>query len=172
MDELFRTKSAQEFGARAASGAAELAPHAEGERAAALRMLRNLEASKERLEREAQREASEARGKLAAEVFPVLDNLDRILRAAASSPDRALLEGVAMARSQLEAVLHGFGVERVEADGVRFDPALHEAICLTEVSDPAQHGLVLAQLEPGYLHRGKLLRPAKVNVGKWVAPRF
>ena len=81
-----------------------------------------------------------------------------------------MLEGVRMVRHQLEGVLRGYGVERIEALDQRFDPGLHEAIGVTVVADPRRHGVVVQQAEPGYRFAGKLLRPAKVNVGKYVAP--
>jgi len=140
------------------------------DRQAALRALRNLEATEARLERNARREADEARGKLVQELFPVLDNLDRTIRAAQGGRDPAILEGVRMVRHQLEGVLRGYGVERIEAIGQRFDPGMHEAIGVTAVGDPARHGVVVQQAEPGYRLAGRLLRPAKVSVGKLAAP--
>lgn len=140
-------------------------------RQGALRALRSLEATEARLERAARRDMEDARGKLVQELLPVLDNLDRTIRAAhGSRSDPAMLEGVRLVRHQLEGVLRGYGVERVEAVGQPFDPGLHEAIGVTAVSDPRRHGLVVHQAEPGYRLAGKLLRPAKVNVGKLVAP--
>jgi len=153
----------------AAAPTGESAP--EPDRQAALRVLRNLEATEARLERNAQRETEAARGKLVQELLPVLDNLDRSIRAAQTGrSDPALLEGVRLVRHQLEGVLRGFGVERIDALGQRFDPALHEAIGVTAVGEPQRHGVVIHQAEPGYRFAGKLLRPAKVSVGKLVAP--
>src|SRR6185436_3009051 len=93
------------------------------ERSAALRALRNLEATEARLERNAKREADEARGKLVQELLPVLDNLDRTIRAPHTSRSGpSVLQGVRLGRHQLEGVLRGYGVERVEAQSQRFDP--------------------------------------------------
>jgi molecular chaperone GrpE len=143
----------------------------EPDRQAALRALRNLEATEARLARNAKRDAEDARGKLVQELLPVLDNLDRTVRAASTTRgDPGILEGVRMVRQQLEGVLRGYGVERVEATGQRFDPVQHEAIGVTAVSDPQRHGVVLHQLEPGYRFGERLLRPARVNVGKLIAP--
>jgi molecular chaperone GrpE (heat shock protein) len=141
------------------------------ERSAALRALRSLEATEARLERNARREAEETRGKLVQQLLPVLDNLDRTIRAAQGGrSDPALLEGVRMVRQQLEGVLRGYGVERIEALGHRFDPAVHEAIGMIAVDDPQRHGAVVHQAEPGYRMAGRLLRPARVSVGKLAAP--
>jgi molecular chaperone GrpE (heat shock protein) len=144
------------------------------DRQTALRALRNLEATEARLERNARREIEDARGKLVQQLLPVLDNLDRTIQAAhagrSGRGDPAMLEGVGMVRQQLEGVLRGYGVERVEALGQRFDPAVHDAISMVSVGDPQRHGVVVHQAEPGYRFAGRLLRPAKVSVGKLVAP--
>lgn len=143
------------------------------ERQAARRALRSLEATESRLARNAKKEIEEARGKLVQEILPVLDNLDRTIRAAQDhGGDPGMLEGVRMVRQQLEGVLRGYGVERIEATGQRFDPSLHEAVSLIQVGDPARNGVVVQQAEPGYAFGGRLLRPAKVSVGKFVAPAY
>jgi molecular chaperone GrpE (heat shock protein) len=143
----------------------------EPDRAAALRALRSLEATEARIERNAKRETEEAKGKLVTELLPVLDNLDRSIRAALERRgDPVLLEGVRMVRSQLECVLVRYGVEKIEAEGQRFDPAIHEAVGVAPVVDPRDNGLVVHQLQPGYQFAGRLLRPAKVQVGKYAAP--
>ena len=141
------------------------------DRQAALRALRSLEATEARLERNARREAEETRGKLVGELLPVLDNLDRTIRAAqAGRSDPAMLEGVRMVRQQLDGVLRGYGVERIESLGQRFDPAVHEAVGMIAVDDPQRDGIVVHQAEPGYRFGSRLLRPAKVSVGKLASP--
>lgn len=138
------------------------------QRQAALRALRNLEATEARLERNAKRELEEQRGKLVQDLLPVLDNLDRTIHASQTHGDPVMIEGVRMVRLQLESVLRGYGVERIDAIGKRFDPNLHEAIGVTAVGEPARHGVVMQQAEPGYVLDGRLLRAAKVSVGKLV----
>lgn len=148
----------------------EAAP--EADRAAALRALRNLEAAEARVERNAKREADEAKGKLVMELLPVLDNIDRTIQASREhGGDPALVEGVRMVRAQLEGVLQRYGVEKIDAEGQRFDPALHEAIGVAPVADPRANGQVMVQHEPGYAFAGRLLRPAKVLVGKYTQPQ-
>ncbi len=143
----------------------------EPDRAGALRALRSLEATEARIQKNAQREADEARGKLVLELLPVLDNLDRTIEAGlAHGGDPALLEGVRMVRTQLEGVLLRYGVETIDATGQRFDPAIHEAIGVAPVGDPRASGMVAQQHQPGYQFAGRLLRPAKVLVAKYIAP--
>lgn len=123
--------------------------------------------------RNAQREADEARGKLVLELLPVLDDLDRTIQAgAAHGGDTALLEGVRMVRAQLDAVLERYGVERIDAIGQTFDPARHEALGVTPVAEQRSHNVVTTQVQPGYQFAGKLLRPAKVLVGKLARPAY
>lgn len=145
---------------------AEPVVEAEPDRATMTRALRELEAAQARVQRDAQRVQDETKQKLVEQLLPVLDNLDRTIRAAVHS-DPALTDGVRMVRSQLEGVLKGYGVSRIEAPrGVRFDPARHDAISVAPVYEPAHHGLVLEQVEPGYAFGERLLRPAKVVVGR------
>lgn len=138
----------------------------EPDRASMTRALRELEAAQARVQRDAQRVQDEMKQKLVEQLLPVLDNLERTIRAAVHS-DPAMTDGVRMVRSQLESVLKGYGLTRIDAPrGVRFDPARHDAISVAPVYEPAHHGLVLEQVEPGYAMGERLLRPAKVVVGR------
>ncbi len=139
---------------------AQAGPSSEELRAA----LRDFEAARTRVEREAKRSQEEARGELVRELLPVMDNFERSLRSADKHADPLLFEGVEMIRAQLSRVLRKFGAERMESVGQPFDPALHEAISTTP-SSPSFAGRVVHQLEAGYRFDGKVLRAAKVVVG-------
>lgn len=142
---------------------------AEPDRARMTRALRDLEAAQARVERDAQRINAETQSKLVVELLPVLDGLDRTIRAAQDARTAsALVQGVRLVRTQLESVLRGYGVARIDASDTAFDPGVHEAVSVVPVSAPAQHGLVLEQVEPGYRFGDRLLRPAKVVVGRLI----
>jgi molecular chaperone GrpE len=142
------------------------------DRASLARALRDLEAAKARVERDAQASADELREKLVLELVPVLDNLDRTIAAAHQAGDSpSVVEGVRLVRNQFLGVLLRFGVQRLETKHQRFDPKLHEAISMVPVSHPSAHSVVVDQLEPGYMFGEKLLRPAKVIVGRYT-PQF
>jgi len=130
-----------------------------------IRALRNLEATQARVQQNAERVYDEKRRELVSELLPVLDNLERTLAAARISSDSALVDGLQMVLAGLEAVLVRYGVERVDAAGQRFDPAIHEAVAAVSVLDPDLVGRVVHQASPGYRFAGKVLRAAKVNVG-------
>jgi molecular chaperone GrpE len=142
-------------------------PAPESDRAAATRALRELEAAKARVERDAKRAQDEMREKLVQQLFPVLDNLDRTIAVAQQNRESpAVVDGVRLVRRQLAGVLEGYGVLRIEARGQPFDPSIHEAVSMVAVDDRRHDRLVVDQLEPGYMMRERLLRPAKVVVGR------
>ena len=103
---------------------------------------------------------------LVKEMLPVIDNLERAIEhASKTSESKAIVEGVELTLSGLLKVLEKFGVQRVEAQGKKFDPNLHEAVYEEERKDVAP-GTVVGELQKGYIMDGRLLRPAMVSVAK------
>lgn len=99
-------------------------------------------------------------------LLPVLDNLNLAVDASEKDPSiEHLRDGVKGVVRSFEQALAGVGVEAVPAVGSVFDPELHEAIDMVEV-DPEQDGQVTAEYSRGYRFGDKLLRPARVQVGK------
>jgi len=114
--------------------------------------------------------AAQQRGvvKLAKELLPALDNLDRALEEAAGAPERdgnddPLLEGVRLVRSELHAALARVGIESFSPNGAPFDPAEHEAMAQQPVAG-AQSGTVVEVFQPGYRLGASIIRPARVLV--------
>src|ERR1700690_1465684 len=135
------------------------------DRASLTRALHELESAQRRVQKNAERIYDEKRCELIVELLPVLDNLDRTIDAAKAATEPVLIAGVRMVRAQLESLLVRYGVERVDAAGQRFDPALHEAVVATPVLEPNLVGAVLRQVAPGYRFGDKVLRAARVSVG-------
>ena len=106
-----------------------------------------------------------ARGDMLKGFIPVLDHFDRALQAEPSSEDaRSLARGMAMVRDELLKVLQHAGVERVDtAQGEPFDPHRHEAM-LRQPAEGVRPNHIAAAFEPGYVYKGRTLRPAKVAV--------
>jgi molecular chaperone GrpE len=139
---------------------------AEPDRASLANALRELEAARARVERDARAVSDDMRKQLVEKLLPVLDNLDRtIATAEADGNSPAVVEGVRLVRAQVEGVLRGYGLERLDAAEVRFDPAIHEAVATVPVHSLTLHQAVLEQVAPGYSFAGTLLRPAQVVVG-------
>lgn len=102
-------------------------------------------------------------------LLPVLDNLN--LAVAASEKDPSvdhLRDGVKGTARSFEQALISVGVEPVPAIGTDFDPELHEAVDMKPV-DPENDGKVTAEYSRGYKFGDRLLRPARVQVGKAMA---
>ena len=137
------------------------------DRARLARAANELEAAKARVERDAHLVHEETRSKLVSELLPMLDNVDRAIAAAEANADApTVVEGVGLVRRQLETILRRYGLERFDAVGMPFDPNIHDACSVLPVGDPAQDRLVVEQLEAGYRFGERLLRAAKVVVGK------
>lgn len=99
-------------------------------------------------------------------LLPVLDNLNRAIDASEQDPSLDhLRDGVKGTARSFEQALMSVGVEAVPAVGATFDPEVHEAIDMAEV-DPEMDGKVTAEYSRGYKLGDRLLRPARVQVGR------
>lgn len=99
-------------------------------------------------------------------LLPVLDNLN--LAISASETDASfehLLEGVKGTARSFEQALTSVGVEPIAAIGENFNPELHEAVDMVE-ADADDDNKITAEYSRGYKFGEKLLRPARVQVGK------
>jgi molecular chaperone GrpE len=77
-----------------------------------------------------------------------------------------LREGVALTLASMEKRIAEMGVTRIEVLGMPYDPRTAEAIDLVVVADPAQEGVVLEEFRPGWRIGDRILRPARVRVGR------
>ncbi len=102
-------------------------------------------------------------------LLPVLDNLNLAIGHAEKDLSlEHLLGGVKGTARVFEQALMSVGVEAVPSIGVEFNPELHEAIDMTE-TDAENDGKITAEYSRGYKFGEKLLRPARVQVGKGLA---
>ncbi len=135
------------------------------------RLLRAL-AECENVRRRGDRLASDARrsaiGEFAKEMLTVADNLHRAIEAGTSASakplsESPLVDGVRATERTLTKALEKFGVERIRALGVAFDPALHEAV---QQSPDDEHppGTIVQVVEDGYVLGDRLLRPTRAIV--------
>jgi molecular chaperone GrpE len=110
--------------------------------------------------------------KLAKELLPAVDNLDRALTAAQSAADAAgegdevhaqLLSGIQLVHADVISALQRAGIEAFSPEGEAFDPQWHEAVAQAPVPD-AQSGCVVEVYQRGYRLGESVLRPARVLV--------
>ena len=113
--------------------------------------------------------ASQSKFNFLQTLLPVLDNLN--LAVTASEQDASvenLRAGVIGVARSFEHALASVGVEAVPAVGAEFDPEIHEAVDMAAV-DPELDGKVTVEYARGYRFGDRLLRPARVQVGKAMA---
>ncbi len=99
--------------------------------------------------------------------LPVMDDFDRAKKVAESGADgETFSEGVALVYQKLKSVLTSKGITVMESTGETFDPELHEAI--TEIPAPSEEmkGKIIDTIEQGYYLNDKIIRYARVVVGK------
>ena len=121
---------------------------------------------RERLKKTLEAKASHDQFNFLTTLLPVLDNLN--LAVAASETDSSvehLRNGVVGTARSFEQALISVGVEPIESVGIVFDPELHEAVDMAPVEADSD-GKITAEYASGYRFGDRLLRPARVQVGK------
>lgn len=102
--------------------------------------------------------------KLVGQLLPVLDNFQRALQTGGEGAESgSFAKGVDMIYRQLSQVLEAEGLKPMESVGQPFDPELHQAIMQVE-SEEYDEGIVVEVIQPGYMMKDKVIRPAMVKV--------
>ena len=102
---------------------------------------------------------------LAKDILPAMDNLERALSVEADDDvSKQLKKGVKMTLDALVKAMKDHGVVEIEADGVKFDPTLHQAVQTVAADDQKDH--VVQVLQKGYQYKDRTLRPAMVVVAQ------
>ena len=121
---------------------------------------------RQRLMKTLEDRAKQGQSNFISTLLPVLDNLNLAIdHAEKDSSLEHLLGGVKGTARSFENALREVGVEAVVSVGMTFDPLIHEAIDMVEVATE-EDGKITAEYQRGYKFGDKLLRPAKVQVGK------
>ena len=96
-------------------------------------------------------------------LLEVLDEFDLALMSAEKKPDfDKFLHGVELVYAKLQDILRSEGLQRINAEGKPFDPAIHEALMQSGESDGDP--VVGDVYRQGYTMRGRVIRPAGVKV--------
>ncbi|MDQ6822140.1 MAG: nucleotide exchange factor GrpE [Actinomycetota bacterium] len=139
-----------------------------------LELAQRTKADFENYRKRAARDAANAQergvAKLARELLPAIDNLDRTLEAAqaaeatvAEDGAHTLASGIKLAHTDLIAALTRAGIERFSPEGETFDPQQHEAVAQHPV-EGAEPGTVVEVYQRGYRLGDAVIRPARVVV--------
>ena len=122
-----------------------------------------------RLEQELQQATSYAAAGFARDMLAIKDHLDRAL-AAVSDELRAdktasqFLAGIEATSRELDAVFQRHGVTRIQSVGEPLDPHRHQA--MIEMPSDQEPGMIVEEMQPVYMMKDRLLRPALVGVAK------
>lgn len=101
------------------------------------------------------------------ELLPVIDDFERALKALSPAKENdAAREGMNLIYQKLTSNLSAKGLKAMESVGTDFDVNLHEAITEIPAPTPDLAGKVVDEVEKGYYLNEKIIRFAKVIVGK------
>lgn len=95
------------------------------------------------------------------ELLPVLDSFDLALVAI---NDEKFEKGVEIIYSQMVNTLRKQGLEPIKSLGIKFDPAMHEAI--EESESDQEDETIIEEFVKGWKLNGKVIRPSKVKISK------
>lgn len=95
--------------------------------------------------------------------LPVVDNLERAIKAAEGMESNPLKDGVEMVLRQLKECMDKLGVEPINAVDSPFDPELHNAVMHITDDDKGEN-LVVEEFQKGYVMKGKVVRHSMVKV--------
>ncbi len=128
-------------------------------------------AFRQRMEREKARVIEAERAGIAQSLLEAADDLERALAAVGSAEVKGkamqtLVEGIRLSLSALHKRIADLGAERISVAGQPFDPRLAEAVDTVPIADAAQDGSVVQEIRPGYRIGDRVLRPARVRVGR------
>ena len=127
---------------------------------------RETDETRQRLNRAADERATAEKAKFISTLLPVMDDLNRAIEAGSGdAPREAILEGIRGIATSFQSALTSAGVEPIVSVGEEFNPELHEAVD-TEETSGEMDGKVIAEYSRGFRMGERLLRPARVKVGR------
>ena len=127
-----------------------------------LRLQADFENFRRRTAKEKEELAAVITQNILSDMLPLLDNFERAM-AVEQTDGEAFQKGVEMIFAQLRETLVKHGLEHIEAEGQPFDPNVHQAVMRVENPD-VEDGTVTQVLQKGYQAKGRVIRPAMVQV--------
>jgi len=130
-----------------------------------LRMAAEFDNYRKRVDRDRRDQADAATADAVADMLPIVDDLERALKAPAGGELEGFRKGIELIRQQMTELLRKRGVKPIDAVGTDFDPRFHQAVA-HESSADHREGEVMEEFARGYVLGDRLLRPAMVKVAK------
>ena len=135
-----------------------------------IRLLAEMENLRKRFEREKIDSIKYGSVNFARDILSPGDNLERALSAINEEEEhpqsiKNLIEGLLMVKKELSTALEKNGIKKIDSLDKKFDPNLHQALMEIENND-LDEGIVVQEIQTGYMMHDRLLRPAMVGVSK------
>ena len=135
-----------------------------------IRVLAEMENLRKRFEREKIDSIKYGSVNFARDILSPGDNLERALSAINKEDDhpqsiKNLIEGLKMVQKEFSSALEKNGIFKIKAINEKFDPNLHQAMMEVE-KDDMDEGIIVQEIQTGYMMHDRLLRPAMVGVSK------
>jgi molecular chaperone GrpE len=132
----------------------------------ARRSAAELSNARRRMQREQEEHTARANARLLEKLIPVIDDVDRAFAALpADQADSEWVNGFRLIQRKLQGLLESEGVSTIQAEGQKFDPAVHYAVSHEE-AEGLHEGDVISEVARGYKLGDRVLRPAMVRVAK------
>ena len=137
------------------------------ERERAIRAVAEMENLRRRAAQDVEKAHKFALEKFAAELLPVLDNLERAIELADKENDtlKPMIEGVELTLKSMQSGVAKFGLVALDPTNQPFDPNAHQAMSMVPSADVAPN-TVIAVMQQRYDLNGRVIRPAMVMVSK------
>ena len=135
-----------------------------------IRVLAEMENLRKRFDREKIDSIKYGSVNFARDILSPGDNLERALSAINQEEDhpqsiKNLIEGLKMVQKEFSSALEKNGISKINSINEKFDPNLHQAMMEVE-RDDLDEGIVVQEIQTGYMMHDRLLRPAMVGVSK------
>ena len=135
-----------------------------------IRVLAEMENLRKRFDREKIDSIKYGSVNFARDILSPIDNLERALSAINKEDDhpqsiKNLIEGLLMVKKEILNALEKNGITKIDSVNKKFDPNLHQAMMEIE-DDNLDEGVVIQEIQTGYMMHDRLLRPAMVGVSK------
>ena len=135
-----------------------------------IRVLAEMENLRKRFDREKIDSIKYGSVNFARDILSSGDNLERALSSINKEDDypqsiKNLIEGLLMVKKELSTALEKNGITKIDTLNKKFDPNLHQAMMEIE-NDNLDEGVVVQEIQIGYMMHDRLLRPAMVGVSK------
>lgn len=156
-------KAVAEEAAREDAEVKKLASDLEEMRQTLVRLQADFANYRKRAEKENREALQRATARVIEGLIPVIDGFEHALAAHREAEYESYRKGFELIYKQLLDNLARLGAERIDPLGKPFDPHLHQAMDRAETTEHPD-GTILEVFQPGYVHHGRVLRPAMVRV--------